>query len=56
MTNQILRKRIITCIAMSYAMNPEELWVIYEKVGSYDILLQAIENGTLKELLNRIEE
>jgi len=51
MTNTILRKRVITMIAMCYAMSTDELWEAYEKIGSIDMLIQALENGTLTDLL-----
>lgn len=51
MTNTILRKRVIAMIAMSYARPTDELWDAYEKIGSIDVIIQALENDTLPDLL-----
>lgn len=45
--NLILRKRIIRLIATSYAINENELWNIYEKIGNLERLLTMIENNEL---------
>lgn len=51
MTNTILRKRVIAMVAMCYAMTTDELWEVYEKIGSLDVIIQALENDTLADLL-----
>jgi hypothetical protein len=38
-------------IAMSYALNPDDVWIAYERVGSLDKLLNLIETNKLQEIL-----
>jgi hypothetical protein len=42
--SDILLKRICKLIAMSYAMNEETVWQIYQDVGSIDKTLETIKN------------
>lgn len=48
MRNEILRKRVIRLIAMSYAINEEKLWQIYEKIGNFERIIEMLENDELK--------
>ena len=51
MTNTIPRKRVIAMVAMCYALTTDELWEAYGKIGSLDVIIQALENDTLADLL-----
>jgi len=48
--NEILRKRIIRLIAISYAINEYDLYLIDEKIGDLEQLLTLIENNELKTI------
>jgi len=48
--NEILRKRIIRLIAMSYSIKEDELWQIYEKMGNLEKLLNLLENNELDKI------
>lgn len=50
MRNEILRKRIIRLVAMSYGMKDEELWKIYENMGDLNKLLNLLENNELDKI------
>jgi len=50
MGNNILRKRIIRLLAISYARNETELWVAYEKIGNLEKLLNLLENNELDRI------
>ena len=54
MQNEILRKRIITLIAMSYAMNPEYVWNAYKKLNDLEKLLNLLETNQLQQILNEL--
>jgi len=49
--NLILRKRIITLIAMSYAIKEEHLWRAYEKLGNLEKIVTMLENNQLQDIL-----
>ena len=49
--NEILRKRIITLIAMSYAINFEDLWGCYKKLNDINKLLNLLETNKLNKYL-----
>ena len=51
MQNEILRKRIITLIAMSYAINFEDLWICYKKLNDINKLLNLLETDKIQEIL-----
>lgn len=52
MTNTILRRKIVQMIALCYAMDQNSIVEYHEKLGSYDMLIQALENNTLDQVLH----
>lgn len=46
--NEILHQRIIKLIAITYALNVEIVWEIYNKIGSVDKVLEMAKNGEIK--------
>ena len=55
MRNEILRKRIIHLIAMSYALKTDDLWNIYERLGNLEKLLNLLETDTLQQIMKEIK-
>ena len=53
--NQILRKRIITLIAMSYAVSFDNLWKADEKIGNLEKLLNLLETNKLQDIWKEIK-
>ena len=55
LTNEILRKRIIRMIAMSYALNEEKVWEAYNKLQNIETILNLLETSKLQDIL-KIED
>ena len=51
MKNEVLRKRIIQTIAMSYAIPAKDIWIAYERLNNLETLLNLLETNTLQNIL-----
>lgn len=55
LTNEILRRRIVKMMALSYALSEEKVWEAYKRVNSIDIILNLLEINKLQDIL-KIED
>ncbi|MHA1832310.1 MAG: hypothetical protein ACTSWR_12310 [Candidatus Helarchaeota archaeon] len=54
MKNEVLRRRITNAMAVSYTMNPEDIWSAYQRLNDLEKVLNLLETNKLQEILKEL--